>query len=103
MQTLLLVLALVEPIVRRRLALVGAGSLARIEGCTVAATLLDVALVVSDDATHWMTNETNDAYSYLREAYVPFDMTTEANMANRNTTALSQYHKTQVKDGSKES
>lgn len=65
---------------RKRLALVGAGSLPKVHGYLVAAASLNIALVVFDEACHWMLS---NAYSHLREEFVPLDMTVTADMAQR--------------------
>ncbi|KAI0002844.1 hypothetical protein F4779DRAFT_634886 [Xylariaceae sp. FL0662B] len=77
-----------NPIDRKRLAVVGAGSLSKLKGFAIAAASLNVAVVVFDEPDHWCSG---DAYSYLREEFVPLDMTTDANMSQRIATALSTY------------
>ncbi|CRG82666.1 hypothetical protein PISL3812_00010 [Talaromyces islandicus] len=77
-----------SPIPRKRLALVGAGSLPKVHGYTLAAASLNIALVVFEEASHWMSNDT---YAHLREEFVPFDTTVDANMASRISTALKEY------------
>jgi biotin carboxylase len=84
-----------NPIPRKRLALVGAGSLPKIQGYVVAAASLNIALVVFDEASHWMSN---DAYSHLREEFVPLDMTVNANMAQRIAVVLTEYQNSSMEE-----
>ncbi|QKX59329.1 uncharacterized protein TRUGW13939_06461 [Talaromyces rugulosus] len=85
-----------NPIPRKRLALVGAGSLPKVHGYALAAASLNIALVVFDEASHWMSS---DAYAHLREEFVPFDTTVDANMASRITVALKEYQREKQLDG----
>lgn len=77
-----------NPIPRKRLALVGAGTFHKISGYLVAAASLNIALVIFDDASHWPSD---DAYTHLREEFVPMDMTANADMAKRIAVALTEY------------
>ncbi|KAJ5196824.1 hypothetical protein N7449_007303 [Penicillium cf. viridicatum] len=61
-----------NPIPRKRLALVGAGSLAKVQGYLLAAASLNIEMVVFDDSSHWLSD---DAYRHLREEFVPLEMT----------------------------
>lgn len=73
---------------RKRLALVGAGSLAKVQGYLLAAASLNIAMVVFDDSGHWLSD---DAYSHLREGFVPLEMTVTMGMADRIVAALKGY------------
>lgn len=75
-------------IARKRLAIVGGASLSKLKGFTVAAASLNIALTVFDEPSHWISS---DAYAYLREEFVPLDMTVDPNMAQRIAAALSEY------------
>ncbi|CAI7675788.1 unnamed protein product [Penicillium discolor] len=77
-----------NPIPRKRLALVGAGSMAKVQGYLLAAASLNIVMVVFDDFSHWLSD---DAYSHLREEFVPLDMTVSVDMADRITAALKEY------------
>lgn len=77
-----------NPIPRKRLALVGAGSLAKGQGYLFAAASLNIVMVVFDDSSHWLSD---DAYSHLREEFVPLDMTVNVDMADRIAAALKEY------------
>lgn len=77
-----------NPIPPKRLALVGAGSLAKVQGYLLAAASLNIVMVVFDDSSHWLSD---DAYSHLREEFVPLDMTVNMDMADRIAAALKEY------------
>lgn len=77
-----------NPVPRNRLALVGAGALPKVQGYLVAGASLGIALVVFDEAGHWMSN---DEYSHLREEFVPMDMTVDFNMSQRVLAVLTEY------------
>jgi hypothetical protein len=77
-----------SPVERKRIALVGGASLAKVTGFAVAASSLNVSLVVLDEASHWMSDE---SYTHLREEFVPFDMTPDVDMAQRIATRLKRY------------
>ncbi|KAI0415877.1 hypothetical protein F5X98DRAFT_204125 [Xylaria grammica] len=77
-----------NPIPRKRLAVVGGGSLAKLKGSITAAASLNIALVVFDEPDHWMSLDT---YAHFREEFVPLDMTADANMAHRVAAALTEY------------
>lgn len=77
-----------KPIPRKRLALVGAGSLHKIQGYAVAAASLNIGLVAFDDVSHWMSDDLN---SHFREEFVPVDMTIDVNLSKRITKALTEY------------
>ncbi|CRL26484.1 ATP-grasp fold [Penicillium camemberti] len=77
-----------NPIPRKRLALVGAGSLAKVQGYLLAAASLNIAMVVFDDSSHWLSD---NAYSHLREEFVPLDMTVNVDMSDRIAAALKGY------------
>jgi hypothetical protein len=83
------------PIPRKRLALVGAGSILKLNGFLVAAYSLNIALVVFDDASHWMSNA---ASSYFREEFVPLDMTVSADIAQRIALAVTEYQSTNTEE-----
>ncbi|KXG52696.1 ATP-grasp fold, subdomain 1 [Penicillium griseofulvum] len=78
------------PIPRKRLALVGAGSLIKAEGYLLAAASLNIAMVVFDEPSHWLSDNT---YSHLREDFVPLDMAMaiDTDMVHRITAALKKY------------
>jgi biotin carboxylase len=84
-----------SPIPRKRLALAGAGSLQKLHGFLVAAASLNIALVVFDDASHWMSL---DASSHFREEFVPLDMTVNAKIAQRIALAVTDYQNTHTKE-----
>ncbi|KAJ5955318.1 hypothetical protein N7501_009597 [Penicillium viridicatum] len=77
-----------NPIPRKRLALIGAGPLAKVQGYLLAAVSLNIAMVVFDDSSHCLSDA---AYSHLREEFVPLNMTVNVDMADRITAALNGY------------
>lgn len=77
-----------SPIARKRVAVVGGGSFTKLEGFAVAAASLGVALVVFEDPGHWASS---NAYSHIREEFVPLNMTADAAMDQRIAAALSEY------------
>jgi hypothetical protein len=76
------------PVGRKRLALVGGGSLLKSGGYLIAAASLNVDLVVFDESTHWLRSE---HHAHYREEFVPLNMTTDANLTQRIVTALAEY------------
>ncbi|KAF3481855.1 uncharacterized protein GIQ15_04614 [Arthroderma uncinatum] len=84
-----------NPIPRKRLALVGAGSLFRIQGYLIAAASLNVGIVVFDEAHHWISN---DLYRHLYEEFVPLDLTMDVNTTQRISMVLTKYQNSALKD-----
>ncbi|EHK99103.1 putative Carnosine synthase 1 [Glarea lozoyensis 74030] len=80
---------------RKRLALVGAGSLLKVHGFLVAAASLNIALVVFDNAGHWLSDE---IYRNFREEFVPLDMTVNAEITQRIALAVTEYQSTNTKE-----
>ncbi|KAJ5859374.1 hypothetical protein N7534_004651 [Penicillium rubens] len=76
------------PIPRKRLALVGASSLTKAQGYLLAAASLNIAIVVFDEPSHWLSD---NSYSHLREDFVPLDMAIDMDMAHRIAAALKRY------------
>ncbi|KAL8790861.1 MAG: hypothetical protein Q9195_006186 [Heterodermia aff. obscurata] len=76
------------PVSRRRIVLIGGRKLSALEGYTTAAASLNIAIVVLDEATHWLADP---KWAHLREDFVPFDMTADDNMPRRIADFLSKY------------
>ncbi|KAM5453577.1 hypothetical protein MaudCBS49596_002780 [Microsporum audouinii] len=77
-----------NPIPRKRLALVGAGSLPKVQGYLTAAVSLNIGLVVLDEANHWISS---NMYCHFREEFVQIDMTADVNLAQRIVTVITKY------------
>ncbi|KAI1311461.1 hypothetical protein F5Y03DRAFT_343181 [Xylaria venustula] len=85
-----------SPIPRKRIAIIGGGSLSKLKGFLDAAVSLNIALVVFDEPGHWMSN---DLYADSREKFVPIDMSVTADLPSRFAAALSNYQKTNKERG----
>lgn len=85
-----------SPIPRKRLALFGAGCLANVQGYLLAAASLNIAMVVFDDSSHWLSD---DAYSHLREEFVPLDMSVDVDIAHRLAATLKGYQNRMERKG----
>jgi hypothetical protein len=73
---------------RKRVAMIGGGSLAKMSGFAVAAASLNVSMVVFDEASHWLSDAGN---AHLRDEFVPFDMTPDTTMPQRLARRLREY------------
>ncbi|KAI0405418.1 hypothetical protein F4802DRAFT_597248 [Xylaria palmicola] len=85
-----------SPIPRKRIAIVGGGSLSKLKGFLDAVVSLNIALVVFGEPGHWMSN---DLYADFRENFVPIDMSVTADLPSRFAAALSNYQKTNEERG----
>lgn len=83
-----------SPIPRKHLALVGAGSLPKVQGYLLAAASLNIALVVFDDASHWMA--ANDTYKHLREEFVAMDMEANEGIVERIVEKMREYQQSKT-------
>ncbi|TGJ78729.1 hypothetical protein E0Z10_g10033 [Xylaria hypoxylon] len=85
-----------SPIPRKRIAIVGGGSLSKLKGFLDAAASLNIALVVLDEPGHWISN---DLYADSRENFVSIDMSVTADLPSRFAAALSDYQNTNEERG----
>ncbi|KAG6008772.1 hypothetical protein E4U21_003970 [Claviceps maximensis] len=84
-----------SPIHRKRLALVGASSLHKLQGYLLAAASLNIGIVVFDDASHWIAD---DAYKHLREEFVAMDLQANESIVERIVQTLREYQQSKTED-----
>ncbi|KAG5981361.1 hypothetical protein E4U55_003017 [Claviceps digitariae] len=84
-----------NPIHRKRLALVGAGSLTKVQGYLRAAASLEIGIVAFDDASHWLAKDT---YKHLREEFVAMDMEPNESIVERIVQTVRDYQQRKTEE-----